>query len=170
MVAKLKKVQNQKLLCIVINGHLSWAPHIDYLCSTISSKISLLRHNSIYIPQNIQKIFYQSYIQPLLDYGCNTWGNTTAANIERLSKLQKRAARIILRADFMTPSIDLNGFPYLNAYSLISRTDKVELISTEFFQQSCNCLGYLEQHTKSCKSYHVGKYIFFRLKNDHFYA
>ena len=54
--------------------------------------------------------------------------------------------------------------------SLISRTDKVELIATEFFQQSCDCLGYLEQHTKSCKSYLVGKYIYFRLKNDHFYA
>ena len=54
--------------------------------------------------------------------------------------------------------------------SLISRTDKVELITTDFFQQSCNCLGYLEQHTKSCKSYLVGKYIYFRLKNDHFYA
>ena len=94
---------------IVIDDHLSWAPHIDYLCSTISSKISLLRHISIYVPQNIQKIFYQSYIQPLLDYGCNTWGNKTAANIERLSKLQKRAARIILRADFMTPSTIMFG-------------------------------------------------------------
>ena len=88
---KIEKVPKQKLLGIVIDDHLSWAPHIDYLCSTISSKISLLRHISIYVPQNIQKIFYQSYIQPLLDYGCNTWGNTTAANIERLSKLQKRA-------------------------------------------------------------------------------
>ena len=101
---KIEKVPKQKLLGIVIDDHLSWAPHIEYLCSKISSKISLLRHISINIPQNIQKIFYQSYIQPLLDYGCNTWGNTTAANIERLSKLQKRAARIILRADFMTPS------------------------------------------------------------------
>ena len=101
---KIEKVPKQKLLGIVIDDHLSWAPHIDYLCSTISSKISLLRHISIYVPQNIQKISYQTYIQPLLDYGCNTWGNTTAANIERLSKLQKRAARIILRADFMTPS------------------------------------------------------------------
>ena len=54
--------------------------------------------------------------------------------------------------------------------SLISRTDKVELIATELFQQSCDCLGYLEQHTKSCKSYLAGKYIYFRLKNDHFYA
>ena len=54
--------------------------------------------------------------------------------------------------------------------SLINRTDKVELIATEFFQQSCDYLGYLEQHTKSCMSYLVGKYIYFRLKNDHFYA
>ena len=59
---------------------------------------------------------------------------------------------------------------HLNRNSLISRTDKVELIATECFQQSCDCLGYLEQHTKSCKSYLVGKYIYIRLKNDHFYA
>ena len=59
---KIEKVPKQKLLGIVIDDHLSWAPHIDYLCSTISSKISLFRHISIYVPQNIQKIFYQSYI------------------------------------------------------------------------------------------------------------
>ena len=45
--------------------------------------------------------------------------------------------------------------------SLINITDKVELIATEFFQQSCDCLGYLKQHFKSCKSYLVEKYIFF---------
>ena len=45
--------------------------------------------------------------------------------------------------------------------SLINITDKVELIATEFFQQFCDCLGYLEQHSKSCKSDLVGKYIYF---------
>ena len=67
----------------------------------------------------------------------------------------------------MAADSESSGMSY---HSLISRTDKVELIATEFFQQSCDCLGYLEQHTKSCKSYLVGKYIYFRLKNDHFYA
>ena len=56
------------------------------------------------MPQNVQKLFYQTYILPLIDYGCNTWGATTTANIERISKLQKRAARIILQADYMTSS------------------------------------------------------------------
>ena len=98
------KVSTQRLLGIFFDDQLSWTTHIDHLCSTLSSKISLLRQISAYVPQDIQKLYYQSYIVPLLNYGCNTWGTTSSANIERLSKLQKRAARIILKADFMTPS------------------------------------------------------------------
>ena len=86
------KVSTQRLLGIFIDDHLSWTSHIDHLCSTLSSKISLLKQISAYVPQDIQKLYYQSYIVPLLDYGCNTWGSTSSANIERLSKLQKRAA------------------------------------------------------------------------------
>ena len=89
------KVTKQRLLGIIIDDHLTWTAHIDYLCSTLSAKISLLRQLSAYVPKEIQKLYNQSYILPLLDYGCNTWGTTSSANIERLSKLQKRAARII---------------------------------------------------------------------------
>ena len=39
--------------------------------------------------------------------GSYTWGSTSKLNIERLSKLQKRAARIILKADFDTPSSEM---------------------------------------------------------------
>ena len=98
------KVTKQRLLGIIIDDHLTWTAHIDYLCSTLSAKISLLRQLSAYVPQENQKLYYQSYILPLLDYGCNTWGTTSSANIERLSKLQKRAARIISKSDFLTPS------------------------------------------------------------------
>ena len=76
----------------------------DHLCSAISSKISLLRQLAEYVPSDVQKRFYQGYILPLIDYGSITWGAASKANIDRVSKLQKRAARIILRADFDTPS------------------------------------------------------------------
>ena len=36
--------------------------------------------------------------------GSNTWGTATSSNIERLSKLQKRAAGIILKVDYSTTS------------------------------------------------------------------
>ena len=100
----IKQVSKQKLLVIVIDENLSWTPQMDNRCSILSSKISLLKHISAYVPQNVQKIYYQAYILPILDYGGNTWGSTSGSNIERLSKLQKRAACIILKADIMTPS------------------------------------------------------------------
>lgn len=100
----IKQVSSQKLLGLPIDETLNWSTHIDQLCAAVASKISLLRKLSVCVPIHAHKLFYQGYILPLLDYGSVTWGSTSAANIERLSKLQKRAARIILNAEFDTPS------------------------------------------------------------------
>lgn len=101
---QITSTRSQKLLGLHIDDTLTWSTHIDHLCSAISSKISLLRQLSSYVSVDIQKKYYQGYILPLMDYGSVVWGTTSAANIDRLMKLQKRAARIILRADFTTPS------------------------------------------------------------------
>ena len=93
---EIKQFDKQKLLGVYIDENLLWTAQIDYLCSTISTKISLLKQLSRYVPVKVQKLFYQGYILPLIDYGSNTWGSTSKLNIERLSKFQKRAARIIL--------------------------------------------------------------------------
>ena len=98
---------NQKLLCIHIVDKLSCSFHIDNLCSTISSKISLLKQLSKYVSNDVQKKFYQGYILPLIDYGSVVWGTTSSSNIERISKLQKRAARIILHVDLITQSAEM---------------------------------------------------------------
>ena len=100
----IKNVSEQKLLGIHIDENLSWSNHLDHLCSLIASKISLLRQLSDYVPTEVQKLFYQGYILPYIDYGSITWGSAAGIHIERLSKLQKRAARIILHAEFDTPS------------------------------------------------------------------
>ena len=70
----IKQVNKQKLLGVFIDEKLSWGAHIDYLCATISTKISLLKQLSTYVPVKVQKLFYQGYILPLIDYGSNTWG------------------------------------------------------------------------------------------------
>ena len=49
-------------------------------------------------------MFYQGYILPFIDFGSLTWGSAVGTHIERLSKLQKRAARIVLHAAINTPS------------------------------------------------------------------
>ena len=43
---------------------------------------------------------------PLIAYGSVTLGSTSLGNTERISKLQKRASRIILHAEYTTLSVD----------------------------------------------------------------
>ena len=62
---------------------------------------------SKYVDQTSLKRYYISYVFPVFGYGCVVWGNATNANATRLVKLQKRAARMILKADFLTPSKQL---------------------------------------------------------------
>ena len=96
----IKNVSQQKLLGLLMDDKLTWSAHIFNICSTLSSKICLLRHLSNNVPTDVLKKFYQGYILPLIDYGSITWSGTSSANIERILKLQKRAARIILHADY----------------------------------------------------------------------
>ena len=97
-------VENQKLLGIIIDKTLSWDKQIDSVCLNISRRITLLKILSKYVDESSLKQYYNAYILPIFDYGCMIWGQCSTYNMNRLLKLQKRAARIILQADFMTPS------------------------------------------------------------------
>ena len=77
----IENVTRQKLLGIYFDENLQWFDHIDYLCSTMSSKTSLLKQLSLNIPVDTQKLFYQGNILPLIDNGFCTWGTTSKANI-----------------------------------------------------------------------------------------
>ena len=45
-------------------------------------------------------MFYNAYVQPHFDY-CNTvWSNTSSENINKISKLQRRACKLNLAQDY----------------------------------------------------------------------
>ena len=96
--------EQQKLLGVIIDKNLSWDKQIDAVCLNVTRRITLLKLLSKYIDQANMKLYYNSYILPILDYGCLIWGRCSKTNTLRILKLQKRAARIILKADITTPS------------------------------------------------------------------
>ena len=100
----LRNTETQKLLGIIIDQTLNWNNQIDSVCLNISRRITLLKQLSKYVNRDSLKLYYNSYILPIFDYGCLIWSRCTDNNTKRLLKLQKRAARIILKADIMTPS------------------------------------------------------------------
>ena len=112
----IESVNAQKHLGITLDTNLTWEPQIDLVCQNVSCKLTLMKLLSKYLNQNSLKQYYNSYVLPVFDFGCVVWGNTTHSNLTRLVKLQKRAARMILKADFMTPSEqlfkELNRLPF----------------------------------------------------------
>ena len=91
----INSVSSQKLLGLDTDKTLSWNPHIDYVCSIISSRISFLKQVSHYVAENIQNMFYQSYILPMIDYGSNLGVPHQNTNIERVNKVQKKWQRVL---------------------------------------------------------------------------
>ena len=112
----IESVSAQKHLGITIDKNLTWEQQIDLVCRNVSRKLTLMKLLSKYVNQNSLKQYFNSYVLPVFDFGCVVWGHTTNANLTRLVKLQKRAARMILKADFMTPSEqlfkELNWLPF----------------------------------------------------------
>ena len=100
----LRTTDTQKLLGVIIDKNLIWDSQIDMVCLNITRRITLMKQLSKYINKDSLKQYYNSYILPIFDYGCLIWSRCSVTSTNRLLKLQKRAARIILKADFMTPS------------------------------------------------------------------
>ena len=112
----IESVNTHKHLGITIDKNLTWEQQNDLVCQNFNRKPTLLKLSSKYVNQNCLKQHYNSYVLPVFDFGCVVWGNTTNANLTRLVQLQKRAARMRLNADFITPSEqlfkELNWLPF----------------------------------------------------------
>ena len=77
-----------KYLGLFIDNTLSWDMQCDKLCRHISGKIAVLRRIRSFTKPSIMKLIYDRTIQPVIDYGCSVWCNTTCKNVEKLQKVQ----------------------------------------------------------------------------------
>ena len=92
---KITQTECEKLLGVYINENLSWDPHIDKLCEKLSNKLLLLKRLKIYMDIPTRVLFYNAYIYSSLVYCCTVWGLHSSNKLNRLFRIQKRAARII---------------------------------------------------------------------------
>ena len=103
----LENVDCEKLLGIYIDPSLQFHKHIDSVCRSITTKLALLKRIKRYLPLHYRKLYYNAYILPCIDYCLTIWGNAAKTQLDRIHKLQKCAARIILDAPPDSPSLPL---------------------------------------------------------------
>ena len=88
---KLPQCNSIKYLGVDIDNVLSWNLQTD----SISKIISRLSRLKPVLPSQMLMYIYTSIIQPKIDYAISIWGYTTAHNINKVQRLQNRAARIL---------------------------------------------------------------------------
>ena len=101
---QLEQITHGKLLGIHIDESLTWNLQVANIKKIVVYKLFLLRRIRTFLPTQSRIQFYNYYVKPYLEYCCSIWGSTSQENINTIVKLQKRAARLILDADFSTPS------------------------------------------------------------------
>lgn len=81
-----------KCLGVLIDNHLSWKYHKDYITVKISKIVGVISRLRHLVPFCSLRCIYQSLILPYLTYGLTVWGQASKAN---LNNFKNNALRLI---------------------------------------------------------------------------
>jgi hypothetical protein len=84
----------------ILNEHLTWNKHIDEQNKKISSNIALLRIAKLFVPEHILNKMYNAFVIPNFYYCSTVCNDGYKSKLTKLSKLQKKAARVITGASY----------------------------------------------------------------------
>ncbi len=70
----LNDLSESPYLGLYLSNDLSWAKHIDKLCSKLSQKVTILGRIKSKVPKAMLVHIYKTIIQPNIDYCITVWG------------------------------------------------------------------------------------------------
>ena len=100
-------VKETKYLGIMIDDNLKWDSQIKNIQTNISRALGLLKYAKRCIPTSTLNDMYKGIVEPHLNYCCSVWGSCGTTRLDKLQKLQNRAARIVTNSDFDTSAAPL---------------------------------------------------------------
>lgn len=104
---KIFKIEKVKYLGLIIDQHLSWVDHINYICSKVSPMIGIISKLRHFLPKPILLNIYYSFIHCRFEYLALNWGATYKLHLYRLQVLQNRALKFIFNKDWLFNTLDL---------------------------------------------------------------
>ena len=124
-----------KILGIHVDNNLSWNNHFNFLSKKLSSYMWLLSKIRIYLSTEHRVLFYNAYIKPHIDYCSLIWSNSSNANTNKITKLQRRACKLILGHEY-------NGlFEAFERLKILSFDQSVFLSKAKIMYKIKNCLA-----------------------------
>lgn len=93
----LKQVDKSPYLGVQISSDLKWSPHVTTTSNRASSTLGFLRRNLRNCPQTCRRTAYIALVRSTLEYAAVVWDPHLKQDIERLERVQHRAARFITK-------------------------------------------------------------------------
>ena len=105
---KLEDVSKIKYLGALLDNSLGWKDQVRAVSLKVSRGLGIPKNAKKFLPFSALTSLYTSIVESYFRYCCSVWGCAGATEINRLQKLQNRAARIVTNSSFGTPqqSID----------------------------------------------------------------
>ena len=103
----IKKVNETETLGMTIDQHLTWSKQVEEKSKKISSAIGALKRIRPFITIDVANKIYKTIIQPHLDYCSTVWDGLGVTLLDKIQKLQNRAARIITQSSYYTSASSL---------------------------------------------------------------
>ena len=104
---KIKKVKETKTLGVIVDDQLKWNSHINTVSTKVSKGIGMIRRMKAFVPQSTLISVYNAIILPHFDYCSLVWDVGNAYSLEKLQKMQNRAARVITGKSYDVRSKDI---------------------------------------------------------------
>ena len=151
-------VNSYKCLEFTLDESLQYDLHVKDICRKMNYRIQIIKRVKFYLPKEYLITIANSHVLCHLDYCAPLLHNLSAAQVDKLLKLQKYCARLIYGYNRLTPSrplfIELNWLPvyqrieYLTSclmFNIMNKTAPSYLI--DIFKESKTIHTYNTRHS-----------------------
>lgn len=159
----LERKDHVKYLGVIIDQHLSWKHHINYIALKISRNIGIISRLRQFVPLKTLLSIYNSLISPYISYGLIAWGQASKSYLEKILILQKRAVRLIYFLPFRTHVIPYfaqsNILPITMLYFKLSSILMLDITTNSAPKNICNLfISTQDIHQYNTRSASSGNY------------
>ena len=91
----LQNVDNNPYLGLLISKDLKWANHIEKVSKKASSTLGFIQRNLRHCPSHCRRSAYIALVRSTLEYGSVVWDPHLQQDVDKLEKVQRKAARFI---------------------------------------------------------------------------
>lgn len=103
----IEKVSHFTYLGMVLDTHLTYRRHCDFVSSRMSAAIGALYKVKAFVPREALLSIYFSLVHSHLLYMVNIWGTASTAHLKPLQILQNRALKIVYGLPTLTRTVEL---------------------------------------------------------------